>query len=308
MTRARGVVRRAIGCRMVWLCVCLALIGASPVEAQSRVRVDSDQTTIWRAGFTVAAAVVPSGTVLDVVGRSGNWYEVELPRRPGSQVVTGFVAVSRVTALDQNPVRRPAAVPPAGQSRRGPPRRRPYSLRLFAQGGVSRFTADDTFTAVLGRPNGLWWGGGVHGRSGNGWQVEVAADVFQATGTRVFAFEDEVFDLGIPVTVRLVPVTASLGYRFWTRGARAAYASVGAGRVFVRERSDDADADEDIDADVATYQVVGGFELRSQSSVSMAIEAQYSLTPNALTNAVATAYGERDLGGAQLRLKVLFGR
>lgn len=299
--------RNAIGWRRVWLCLCLTLLITASAAAQSRVRVHSDQTTIWRPGFTVAAAVVPAGTVLDVVGRTGTWFEVELPRRQGSQATTGFVAVSRVTALDQNPISRPGASP-AGQSRRIPARPQPYSLRLFAQGGVSRFTADDTFTAVLGRPNGLWWGGGVQGRTSNGWQLEFAADVLQATGTRVFAFEGDVFDLGIPIAVRLVPVTASIGYRFWRQGTRAAYVTVGAGRVFVRERSDDADADEDVDTAFAIYQVVGGVEVRSWSSAAIALEAQYSLTPNALTNAVATNFNEHDLGGAQLRLKVLFGR
>ena len=302
------------------LLVLSALLLPAAAWAQSQVRVTQDRTTIWQPGFQIVADVVDAGTTLTVVGRRDTFYEVELPRVTTVGRRTGFVAVARVTALDDRPM--PASRPPAARRRAaaddpfGPAPARDQaatsparvSFRVFGQAGVGRFAARQTFETVMGSATAPWFGGGIQIGTERGWLFEVAADRYQDTGRRVFVHDGEVFDLGSETTVRVVPVTFSLGYRFWRRGRLSAYASGGVGAVVYRETSPIASEDENADERFATYQAVVGAEVGLTRSVATAFEAQYSMTPGALERGVGGLYDETDLGVMQVRVKLLFGR
>src|SRR5262245_51664643 len=77
--------------RVTWI-TCLLAVCATTVLAQSTVRVTHDDATIWNPGFQTAAVVVPAGTVLAVVARRGDWYEVSLPVVDAEgATATGFI-------------------------------------------------------------------------------------------------------------------------------------------------------------------------------------------------------------------------
>lgn len=295
---------------VVVVLVALAIAwSAAPARAQSQVRVNDEQTTIWRPGFTIVAEIVSAGTVLDVAGKTGSWYEVELPGG-NRRDATGFIAMSRVTPLDRNPIRTPSRRDSSRTSASSTSEhdvRERYAVRLFVQGGYGRFTAKNTFDAVLGSRDGGWFGGGVQVRVPSGLFAEVAVDRFQKVGSRVFVLNGEVFDLGTEDKLRMVPVTAAAGYRL-SIGRYVPYASVGAGRVFLRETSPGAREGENVDARFAFYQAIVGLEVPASRVAAVAFEAQYSTTPDALDAGAGLLFGERDLGGVQFRAKLLFGR
>ena len=146
----------------------LLLAGASSAQTdQATVRVIRPQSTVWNAGFTTVAAVVPAGTELTVVGRQGMWYRVLLPFREGTRE-TGFIAVSQVELVSGTlpaPAAAPRGAPPApGQqpSDAGrPSTTAPVTgLRGFGQVGYGWMTAHDSFKAIFGSPGWVWYGGG----------------------------------------------------------------------------------------------------------------------------------------------------
>src|SRR5687768_6350756 len=79
-------------------------------------------------------------------------------------------------------------------------------IRGFADFGSRTFTATESFTAILGTDRGPVFGGGVEALLP--WQlfVNVRASRFRETGQRVFLFNGEQFDLGIPTTITITPI------------------------------------------------------------------------------------------------------
>jgi hypothetical protein len=139
--------------------------------------------------------------------------------------------------------------------------------------------------------------------------IEGTVELFRKNGERVFVHEGEVFKLGIRDTVRIMPVSMTALYR--ERARRLAYyGGVGFGQYFYREDSDFADPGENIKQRFTSYHVVGGVELNALSSmVKTAFEVQYTTVPDALgTSGASASFGEHNLGGVQLRVKLLVGR
>src|SRR5689334_24272046 len=89
--------RRAASVFLTVAAIAILLTYARPAFAQTQVRVTADSATIWRPGFLSVATVVRSGTMLDVVGRQGDWLEVLLPG--GRQGEHGLVSVAQVQVV-----------------------------------------------------------------------------------------------------------------------------------------------------------------------------------------------------------------
>ncbi len=289
---------------LVAVAVLMLGVCAPSAEAQSRVRVNDDQTTIWRAGFTITAGIASAGTVLDVLGKTGTWFEVVWPN-PGGPELSGFVAASRVTPLDNAPVRERRGPASGDTSVRHVPA---LAGRVFLQGGYGRFAAAKTFDSVLGAPGGAWFGAGVQVRMRSGLYAEGTVDHFQKTGTRVFVQDGEVFDLGVKNIVRLIPLAATVGYRRPTGSRTTIYVGGGAGVLSYRETAPVATDDETVKTSFPIYHATAGVEIATGEPAALAIEAQYQTTRDALEDGVAAVFGERDLGSLQFRLKLLFGR
>jgi opacity protein-like surface antigen len=115
--------------------------------------------------------------------------------------------------------------PPAGtkvDDASKPPKPKPAgppALRVsgFFEVGYQSFVAKDTFDAALGKTGGGVLGGGASltHRSGLLFQVDITK--FAADGERAFVHDGEIFTLGIPLRVEILPVEFTFGYKFFTR-------------------------------------------------------------------------------------------
>jgi len=124
----------------------------------------------------------------------------------------------------------------------------------------------------------------------------------------VFVSNGEVFKLGIRDTVRVLPVAMTVAYRERTRRF-AYYAGVGFGKYLYKEDSDFADPGENISERFTSYHIVGGLELGALGVIKTAFEVQYTTVPDALgTSGASKSFGENDLGGLQVRARLLVGR
>jgi opacity protein-like surface antigen len=184
-------------------------------------------------------------------------------------------------------------------------------LRGFGDVGATTFTAKNSFDAVLGSEGGLVFGGGIEAVLPQRVFVNVRASRFRDVGQRVFLFNGEQFDLGIPATVTVTPVELTGGYRFDVGWRVVPYGGAGLGWHRYEESSRFADASENVDERFTGYQVVGGAELRLARWIAAAAEAQWATVPGALgddPNSVSHEFNESDLGGVTFRIKVVIGR
>jgi hypothetical protein len=297
------------------LLVALASASSAFAAQTVRVRVTAERATIWRPGFLTPAGVANRDALLDVVGRRGNWLEVVLPStEAGASRETGFIALTQVTIMSGTlPAADPLADRPVPAGARGrddapstPGTRPAVGVRAFGDITSTAFTAKDTFKAVFGSPSGVFFGGGAEVRMADVVFVQAAIRRYRATGERVFVSNGEVFPLGIEDTLTLTPVTFTFGGRV-PLGHLAAFAGAGIGFEQVRETSKFSEAGDDTDQRIRTYHVAGGVEWKS-GVVGVAGEVGFTRARNALSGGLADIYGEHDLGGIDVRIRVLIGR
>jgi hypothetical protein len=200
--------------------------------------------------------------------------------------------------------------------------REPIAVRGFGTLGNFIARSSDTFETVLGTNAGLVFGGGAQVVLPSGVYVEVSASRFHQTGERVFVGPNqEIFRLGIPLTVTITPLEITGGWRYRhcppTRGPRVApcrpavvpYVGAGLSSYRYQETSEFENNDEDVDERFAGYHVVGGIEYRAATWLAVGGEFGWSTVPDAIGDAgVSAAFNESDLGGMTLRLKVSVGR
>jgi opacity protein-like surface antigen len=291
----------------------LMLMAATAAFAQTKVRVIKDRATIWGIEARIPLTTVRKGTVLDVIRREGKWFVVAMPFNMVDMPDEGIIAADQVEpfdAVDAPAPTPPPARPPARAQSRHPPSAAPRPVSVFAFGdvGYQYLLAKHSFSAVLGDAHGFTFGGGAEVRIQD--RVFIGASVarFQENGERVFISNGEVFHLGIRDTIRIVPFAISGGYRFTTPEG-AFYIGGGAGRYFYRETSDFAAAGENIDESHPAYHLLAGVEFPARGSFRAAVEFQYTSVPDALgSSGASAAFGERNLGGFDIRLKILGGR
>jgi len=298
--------------RVVVLFTLISVRLALPAAAQTTVTARYD-TRIWGANFQTVIAEVKRGTVLTVVSTRDEWVEVVVPGREGAARVTGFIFASSLEGQGVNAreaadaTGAPTASAPAASTSSSSSSQRAVAVRGFGQFGYTSFTASDSFSAVLGDPGGLVLGAGAEVRFAGGLFVSGSFERFDKVGERVFVFDGEVYQLGIPNTVTVSPMTITGGWRFES-GFLTPYGGGGIGRVGYKEVSDFAEDDENVDETYSSYHVLGGIEVRN-GWVATAFEAQFTQVPDALgTGGVSAAFNEHNLGGFTMRVKILVGR
>jgi opacity protein-like surface antigen len=127
----------------------------------------------------------------------------------------------------------------------------------------------------------------------------------------VFPFNDQLFRLGIPVTVTVVPIELTGGYRFDSGALLVPYAGAGVGWHRYREKSEFADAGENGQDRFTGFHVLGGTEVHLGRWIGAAFEAEWTSVPDALgasPTSVAREFQESNLGGFTIRGKVIVGR
>jgi opacity protein-like surface antigen len=198
------------------------------------------------------------------------------------------------------------ALPLAAQSSDAPPT---VSFRPFFLVSAERAAAKQTFEAVLGQSLQMFWGGGVQVALRSGVYVEVSASRFEKTGQRAFVFNGQAFPLGIPLTAKITPLEVSAGYRFRVSPRIIPYAGAGMARYAYVETSAFSDSSENVDTTHTGYLVSGGVEYRAHRWVGVSVDVQYTHVTGILGSAgVSKDFGEDNLGGTAVRVKVLVGR
>ncbi len=177
----------------------------------------------------------------------------------------------------------------------------------MALGGYGWFTADQTFEAVTGSSGGAWFGGGLRYDSARHYFIEGTVERYQATGERVFVFDDTVYQLGIENKVSITPLMVTAGYSIRT-GRTTTYFGGGVGAYMFREAAEFTEEEEDVDQTSAAYRAVAGALWSIGSYAAAGVELQYDTVPNALEGGAAASFEESNLGGFHVVVKVLFGR
>ena len=193
------------------------------------------------------------------------------------------------------------------EAQRPRPRQR-IGLFGFAEIGRQAFAAPDTFDAIVADTWGTFPGGGGQVR----WRqfvVEVSASRYKRTGERAFVANGEVFRLGIPTTITLTPIELSAACRLRPVWRLVPYAGAGFVRQGYEETSQFAGSGEDVSESHNGFSLTGGAEVRVWRWISSAVEVRYRSLPDAIgKGGVSSEFGEDNLGGTGLRVKILVGR
>jgi hypothetical protein len=195
-------------------------------------------------------------------------------------------------------------------ARRPAPPPRKIEVHGFVDVGATRFTANQSFAAIFGSATGTVFGGGGGVVLPLNVFVDVRGSRFEKTGHRVFVSNGERFDLGINDTVTITPIELTGGYRFG-RTRVIPYAGGGISWYRYQETDPFAAAGESPDQRFTGFHMLGGAEGRVLRWLGVAGEVEWARVADALganPNSVSAAYGEHDLGGTTVRLKVVVGR
>jgi hypothetical protein len=208
----------------------------------------------------------------------------------------------------------PATVAPSvevqGNVRQGqrPALPREPILRGYFMTDIVSMAASDSFDAVLGSSRVTMRGGG--GEVLNIWRGLFARASFAAAreeGTRAIVVDGNVVPLDIALTIEVRPLEIGGGWRFppFSGGHLVPYAGASILRVGYRERSAFGGESDDVDSTFAGRSLFGGIEAAVGGWVIVGAEVQYRSVPDALgQGGVSEAFGERDLGGAAVRVLV----
>jgi hypothetical protein len=183
-------------------------------------------------------------------------------------------------------------------------------ISLTLDGGWHDLTnASQSAKAVFdGASGGITFGGALQYGLGESFFIRGGARYFQRDGERVFVAGpgQPVFELGHPLTVRVIPVYGLLGYRFLLGAKLRPYVGVGGGVAIYDEESDVAG---EIFESTATKP--GGYGAvgldYGRGAVRFGGEVMYSFVPNTIGfGGVSQVYGEDDIGGLSAVVRISF--
>ena len=182
---------------------------------------------------------------------------------------------------------------------------------IGAEGGYSEMTnASKSAKAIFdGSKGGGTIGGFIRVGLGQSFFVEAHGRHFQKTGERVFVADPngEVFHLGHPLTIRLIPVYGAVGYRFLPNSHFAPYVTIGLGATSYKETSDVAGLVETQSATKFSGHGALGVDYLA-GPLRIGVEVGYSTVPNTIgESGVSKIYNEKDVGGLTVLARLAFG-
>jgi hypothetical protein len=145
---------------------------------------------------------------------------------------------------------------------------------------------------------------------GESFFIRAGGRFFQRNGERVYveAPGTEVFRMGHPLTLRMIPAYGMLGFRFLEGASVRPYIGVGGGVTIYDEESDVAGQIFTSTATKPSGQAVLGLDF-GRGSVRFGGELAYAMVPNTIGfDGVSRVYGEDDVGGFTALVRLSFVR
>ena len=180
---------------------------------------------------------------------------------------------------------------------------------LILDGGWYDMTnASNSANALFGSSGGPTLGFSGQYGMGESFFVRAGARFSQLEGERVFVESpgSEVFPLGHPLTVRIVPAYALVGFRFLEGASLRPYIGLGGGVTAYNEESEVAGEIIEFSATKPMGMAVAGLDY-GRGSIRFGGEVAYSLVPNTIgTGGVSRVYGEDDVGGLTAVVRISF--
>lgn len=178
-----------------------------------------------------------------------------------------------------------------------------------AEAGYMDLTAArQSAIAVFGSSGGATYGGALRFVHKKGFYVTAGARYWSEKGQRVFlpSATGVISHLGFPLTVRLLPITGTLGFRFRHPRALVPYVGVGGGVTQYHEESDVTGDVRTQSRSIGTFLGELGVEY-GKGPLRIAVEGRYSAVKDAVgVGGVSKVYGEKDLGGWTVLGKIVF--
>jgi len=183
-------------------------------------------------------------------------------------------------------------------------------IRGYVLFGVAQLAAKDTFEALADTSQQPVFGGGIQvTHIWRGVFADVGSSQIQTIdGERVFVDEGEVFELGIPLEVKMRPLDIAGGWRL-EFGRVSPY--VGAGVTFFRyeESSEDADVGENVEENKTGPLFLGGVDVAIVSWLHAGGEIRYRQVTGILgEGGVSAEFGEDNAGGLSAAVRISIGR
>jgi hypothetical protein len=308
--------------------VVLTLLAPAAVAAQQPPVIPGSAATVATAApvfLRPDAARTPLRTLavntpLVVEQQQGDWLQVTwedpaLGRRTG-WIETRFVRIS--SGPPPRTIPDPPDQPGATAAPRQPaPARQPRArgastapgFRAFGRVAWDRMSASESFDAVTGSDTVLFYGGGV--QLTNLWRgvfVEASIERAKVDGERVFAVGDQVFPLGIPLEITMMPIDVVAGWRVAT-GRLATFAGGGVTSFGYKETSDFAEEDENLDDRYTGFVVMGGVEVTVWRWLHVRGDVRFRQVRDVLgVGGVSEVFGEDRLGGLGGGVSLVIGR
>lgn len=294
--------RRRIGTGIA-LTLLAAVVAPPPGVAAQQLQIATEVRVISIApvletprGDGFVLATVEPGTRLEVLEQDGLWFLVRTPS-DATDWREGWVRdryVEVITARDLPEDEQPIFLR--------------TSFRGFAQVSGMWFAASDSFDAITGSSIGLMYGGGGGIGFSNGLFFQGGVERYKETGQRVFISNNQIFELGIPNTIEIMPVQVTVGYRQGGNAEVVGYVGAGAGVYLFKESAELGSPGDEVDEQHVSYHILGGVEYPLRPWLWVGGEGQYTWVPDAIgAEGISAQFDEKDLGGFSLRVKLSVG-
>ena len=175
--------------------------------------------------------------------------------------------------------------------------------RLFVHFEGQAMTAKDSFDAVTGTSSLSGLGAGVEAQQlWRGLFVRGALSRLKKTGERIFVSDGEVFRLGVPLEITMMPLELGAGWRFTSLSGLVPYVGVGALFLKHREETPGDASGEGVNETYTGVALFGGVEVPVWRYVSAGAEVGWRKATVASPGGAMAAFGEKDLGGVTFRV------
>jgi opacity protein-like surface antigen len=169
--------------------------------------------------------------------------------------------------------------------------------------------AKNSAKAIFGSSGGFTFGGDLSVTLGHNLYLGVGGRYFKKNGERAFVASatGPVFPLkNEPLSARLIPLEATIGYRFRPGSSIGPYVGIGPGLTLYREESTVGGVTSTFSETKFSGHALAGVEF-GQGEVRFGLEVNFSVVPNAIgIGGVSQVYNEKDIGGLAVLGRLTF--